>query len=229
MPKCLVKSTVKELNMKHAVQNRATICVADRTDVSGRVTADEVNLDRFHKRIHKVCALVAARSKVYLSATTMILIVTLVVPATAQITFDGAFQGYEKGTPQPQNTQSALGTVTGFVSNLGQVSLTYNTTINLMNRTGTGSGVLLIGKNGDSVFITQISGTFYSPTAGSPPPSVPIIRETYTIKGGTGRFQGAAGQFMVERLVDFVDTAMDFNFTAGVIVSGTIALPSPST
>jgi hypothetical protein len=30
---------------------------------------------------------------------------------------------------------------------------------------------------------------------------------------------------MVERLVDFVDTAMDFNFTAGVIVNGTITSP----
>ena len=46
--------------MQHAVQNRATIRVADRTDVSGRVTADEVNLDRFHNRIRKACALVGA-------------------------------------------------------------------------------------------------------------------------------------------------------------------------
>jgi hypothetical protein len=62
MPRCLVKVNQKELNMKHAVHNRATIRVADRTDVSGRVTADEVNLDRFHNRIRKVCASVAATS-----------------------------------------------------------------------------------------------------------------------------------------------------------------------
>jgi plastocyanin len=46
--------------MQHAVHNRATIRVADRTDVSGRATADEVNLDRFHSRIRKVRALGAA-------------------------------------------------------------------------------------------------------------------------------------------------------------------------
>jgi hypothetical protein len=46
--------------MLHAMLNRATMRVADTTDVSGRVTADEVNLDRFHNRISKVCALVAA-------------------------------------------------------------------------------------------------------------------------------------------------------------------------
>ena len=39
--------------MQHAVDNCATIRVADRTDVSVRATADEVNLDRFHNRIRK--------------------------------------------------------------------------------------------------------------------------------------------------------------------------------
>jgi hypothetical protein len=43
--------------MQHVVHNRATIRVADRTDLSGRVTADEVNLERFHNRFRKVCAL----------------------------------------------------------------------------------------------------------------------------------------------------------------------------
>jgi hypothetical protein len=46
--------------MQRSVLNRATMRVADMTEVSGRVTADEVNLDRFHNRIRKVCALVAA-------------------------------------------------------------------------------------------------------------------------------------------------------------------------
>jgi hypothetical protein len=36
--------------------NRATMRVADTTDVNGRVIADEVNLDRVHNRIRKVCA-----------------------------------------------------------------------------------------------------------------------------------------------------------------------------
>ena len=46
--------------MLPAMLNHATIRVADRTDASGRVTADEVNLDRFHERISKACALIAA-------------------------------------------------------------------------------------------------------------------------------------------------------------------------
>jgi hypothetical protein len=42
--------------MQHAMHIRATIRVADRTDLSARVTADEVNLDRFRK----VCVLAVA-------------------------------------------------------------------------------------------------------------------------------------------------------------------------
>ena len=46
--------------MQNTVLNRATIEVADTAEVSGRVTADDVNLDRFHNRIRKGCALVGA-------------------------------------------------------------------------------------------------------------------------------------------------------------------------
>ena len=225
MRRCLVKANQKELNMQHAVHNRATIRVADRTEVSGRVTAHEVNLDRFHNRIRKVCALVAARSKVYFSAATMILIVTLAVPAVAQVTFDGAIQGHERGILNSTGTtQSTFGTVTGIVSNLGQLSLTYDVNINLMTGVGTGSGVLLIAKNGDSIF-TTINGKFTPPSSGSTL-SVPSVTETYTITGGTGRFKRATGKFTVERLVDFADVEMDFDFTGGVILGGTITFPN---
>ena len=40
--------------MQHTVRNRATIRVADRTDLSGTVTADKVNLDGFHSPIRKL-------------------------------------------------------------------------------------------------------------------------------------------------------------------------------
>jgi hypothetical protein len=213
--------------MPRAVLNRADIEAADTTDVSGRVTADQVNLDRFQNRIGKVCALVAARSKVYLSSATMILIVTLAVPAVAQITFDGAIQGHEREIPVQGSTppqQSTFGTVTGIVTNLGQISLTYELIINLKTFEGNGFAVLLIAKNGDSIFTTT-TGTLHQTTPPSPL-SVPSITETYIITGGTGRFTGATGQFTVERLVDFVDIERDFVFTGGVIHGGKITFPN---
>jgi hypothetical protein len=206
--------------MQYAVQNSATIRVADRTGLRGQINPDEIN-GRFHSCIGKVCALVAAKSKVYLSGATMILIVTLAVPAVAQVTFDGAIQGHERDIPKG-GTQSTFGTVTGTVRNLGELSLTYNDTINLTTGMGTGSGVLLIGKNGDSIF-TTISGQFTPPF--TPPGStlsVPLVTETYTITGGTGRFKRATGQFTLDRLGVFVDVEMDFVFTGGVIHNGTI-------
>ena len=53
--------------MRRAMLNRATMRVAETTEVSGRVTADEVNLDRFHNRILKVCAFVAATDSLLLA------------------------------------------------------------------------------------------------------------------------------------------------------------------
>jgi hypothetical protein len=141
--------------------------------------------------------------------------------SVAQVTFDGAIQGHERDIPKGP-TQLTFGTVTGTVKNLGQLSLTYDVTINLTTGKGTGSGVLLIGKNGDSIF-TTVSGQFTPPF--TPPGStlsVPRVTETHTITGGTGRFKEATGQFTVERLGDFVDVEMDFVFTGGVIHNGTI-------
>jgi hypothetical protein len=78
-PDNVLVSTREKSNMQHAVHNRATIRVADRTDVRGTVTADEVNLDRFHNRIGKVRALVAATLSPS-SLRWMLLFAVLIVP-----------------------------------------------------------------------------------------------------------------------------------------------------
>ena len=49
--------------MQRALLDRATMRVAETTEVSGRVTPDDVNLDRFHNRIRKVCTLVAGSKR----------------------------------------------------------------------------------------------------------------------------------------------------------------------
>jgi len=72
--------------MQRAMLNRATILVAGRTEVSGRVTADEVNLDRFHNRIRKVCALVAAT----LSPSSLRWVSLLTVLIVPQVLWGGA-------------------------------------------------------------------------------------------------------------------------------------------
>src|SRR5262249_10504651 len=146
-------------NMQRALLNRATIRVAGRPDVSGRVTADEVNLDRFHNRIGKVCALVAARSKVYLSSATLILILALAVPASAQnqVPFKGSIQGEETDTVVSFPTQISHGDTTGIASLVGKLKYTYDLTVDLVTRTATGTGHLSAA-NGDNIY-TTITGS----------------------------------------------------------------------
>jgi len=59
----LVSSNQQESNMQRALLNRATMRVAEITEVSGRVTADEVNLERIHYNFRKVCTLVASSER----------------------------------------------------------------------------------------------------------------------------------------------------------------------
>jgi hypothetical protein len=83
--------------MQHVVHNRATIRVADRTDESGRVTADEVNLDRFHNRIRKVCA--SGRTWLALVTASMGLYLVLPDRGLAQNNQGQNNQGIKPGVP----------------------------------------------------------------------------------------------------------------------------------
>jgi hypothetical protein len=205
--------------MQLVVHNCATIRVADRTDVSGRATADEVNLDRFHNRIGKVCASVAARSKVYLSAATLILIVALAGPTSAQqqVPFKGTIQGEETGTVVSFPTQFSHGDTTGIASHVGKLKFTYDLTVDLLKRTAAGTGILSAA-NGDNIY-TMITGSLELI-----PPDIGSVTEFDTITGGTGRFAGAKGSFIMERLVDGVPNGPNPHFTSGSF-HGTITPP----
>ena len=49
--------------MQRGMLNRATMRVAETTEVSGRLTADSVNLERIHYSFTKVCTLVAGSKR----------------------------------------------------------------------------------------------------------------------------------------------------------------------
>jgi hypothetical protein len=138
------------------------------------------------------------RSNLYLAITALVLIAALAVPATAQkqVPFKGSIQAQETDTVVPPGTALiAAGNGTGIGSHVGQFSLTYNLTVNRTNGTAAGSGHW-IAANGDTID-TTIAGSS-EPTA---TPGVVSITEIYTITGGTGRFEGAQGSFIVERLL----------------------------
>jgi hypothetical protein len=47
--------------MQRALLNRATMRVTETTEVSGRVTVDDVNLERIHNQIRKVTLVASSK------------------------------------------------------------------------------------------------------------------------------------------------------------------------
>lgn len=111
-------------------------------------------------------------------------------------------------------TMSVTATGSGQATHLGRYTVTYEVQVDLATGTGTGLSAHYVAANGDSLF-AEGSGQA-TPTDD---PDVVMVVETYTITGGTGRFEGATGSFNEERKVNLVTGA-----TAGTI-NGTITFP----
>jgi hypothetical protein len=122
-----------------------------------------------------------------------------------QVPFRGAVQGHETDEPQggiPPQQIRVDGTLTGVATHLGRFTMTYQVTVNLNPQAGPiGSATgfaQLIAANGDTI-LTRVVGQGV-PVEGQP--GVHRIVEINTITGGTGRFAGVSGSFILERLVD---------------------------
>jgi polyhydroxyalkanoate synthesis regulator phasin len=102
--------------MQCAVHNRATIRVANRTDLSDRAAADEVN-HRFHNRIRKVCALVGA---------------TLILPALAYAQGSSPIAKLQAEVTALQTTVTALQNQVN--SDTSQITALQTTDTTLQNR-----------------------------------------------------------------------------------------------
>lgn len=143
------------------------------------------------------------RTRIYLPLAMTILTVALAIPASAQkqIPFKGTMQGqdYDKGFTSPGLfLVETTGTGTGIL--LGRFTFTLETTINVENLTDTGTAHFTAA-NGDTLDATY---TAIVPAEMTPTPDgfVFTIKELFTITGGTGRFAGAQGSFIVERVAD---------------------------
>jgi len=93
-------------------------------------------------------------------------------------------------------TLSVNGTGIGNATHLGSFTMTYEAEVNLLTHVAMGS-IEFIAANGDRVFADFVGQS--TPTA---IPNVVSIVETATITGGTGRFAGATGTFVVMRTLD---------------------------
>ncbi len=150
-------------------------------------------------------------------ALAILVILGLTGPAAAQqqVPFKGSFKGVVTVTPLARTLLSVLVKATGNATQLGQFTLAIPHIVNRANGTATGS-YQFVAANGDT-----LTASFSGKAMPTATPGVLYIVETATIKGGTGRFAGATGGFVSERLYNTVTGT-----TAGSF-AGTISAPGP--
>lgn len=142
----------------------------------------------------------------------------LASPAAAgdQVPFKGNLDGIVTHTPiDPLHDQVDV-EATGNATQLGEFMLDIPHVVNHANGTAIGSYVFTAA-NGDILF-----GDFTGQATPTAIPGVLYIEETVTITGGTGRFAGASGSFLCERLFDRIAGTTIGSF------EGTISSPGAS-
>jgi hypothetical protein len=117
--------------------------------------------------------------------------------------------------PPPSLFFSAHLVVEGNATLLGRFTLDFSHRVNL--NTLVGIDAVFTTANGDTL-LTQVEG----PVTPAESPTAFTLVETYTVAGGTGRFESASGSLVITRAVDFANP-----FTSGSI-EGSISAPSPS-
>jgi hypothetical protein len=141
--------------------------------------------------------------------------------AQQQVPFRGSIQGAEIDevlgtTPQGGLQLLVDGSGTGNATHLGRFTATWE----FMVPSGIGS-YHFIAANGDSIFTEVLAQA--EPTG---TPGVVKIVELHTITGGTGRFTGATGSFILERLNTIVSLVGDqLTVTTSGSFNGTISSP----
>ena len=158
------------------------------------------------------------RSNIYLAIMAMILTAALAVPAAAQkqVPFKGSMHGNDTDTGFTSTTISVLTVGGGNCTHLGQFTFTLENTVDITN--GTDSGVAhFIAANGDTIDATFVGSG--EPTV-TPDGVVINITEIFTIVGGTGRFAGAEGFFVMERVASPVTFLTSGSFQGSITSPG---------
>ena len=148
---------------------------------------------------------------IYLQMTALFLAAALPGAMAAETPFRGSFQAVEIPAVQfPTVTIAGIGA--GNATQLGKLTMTYEAEVNLVTRVGIGS-VEFIAANGDRLFADILGQS--TPTA---TPNLISIVETLTITGGTGRFAGATGSLLSERLKDQVTGNTSGSFDGTIVI-----------
>jgi hypothetical protein len=132
---------------------------------------------------------------VFALAVVAALLLTRPTLAGELVPFKGSLEGVVSHTPNPPFDFVEID-ATGSASHLGRFELAIPHLVDTSTRTAIGT-YEFIAANGDMLF-----ADFTGQATPTSTPGVVLIVETATITGGTGRFAGASGSFVVERLFD---------------------------
>ena len=133
--------------------------------------------------------------------------------AGEQVPFNGNLDGIVTHTPLDPQHDLVDVDATGNATQLGQFMLDIPHIVDHTNGTAIGS-YEFTAANGDTLF-----AVFTGQATPTSTPGVLYIVETATITGGTGRFAGATGSFICERLFDRIAGTTTGSF------EGTISSP----
>jgi hypothetical protein len=131
----------------------------------------------------------------------------------AELPFRGSLHQTETGELLSPTTLVITGSGGGTATHLGRYTFTFRAEIDLTTGTGLGHATF-VAANGDRLFTTG-SGQA-TPTAD---PGVLSIKDTSTIDGGTGRFEGATGSFSGERLLTTATGVSSGSFTGTITLA----------
>ena len=158
--------------------------------------------------------------KTFVSTIIALLLFAILASTTFAAPAAGERQLFLKGSVQDTETQQIVfptifvnGTGSGNATHLGLYTISYQAQLNIPTLSATTSATV-VAADGSSLFA---EGTGQGTPTGTP--GIVSIVETYTITGGTGRFDEASGNFTVKRLIDRA------TLTSSGTISGTIVLP----
>jgi hypothetical protein len=130
-------------------------------------------------------------------AVPVLLMLAVPVPAKEQVPFRGRLEGSVLITPLSPTLASVDLEATGNASHLGLFTVSGIGRVDFAANVGV-TPYTFTAANGDT--LTATSTGHAMPTED---PEVIIVTETVTITGGTGRFAGATGGFILVRHFDF--------------------------
>ncbi len=130
--------------------------------------------------------------------------------ASAPVPFKGTLSGSETHTVHPP-TMDVNGTATGNGTLLGTFTFRYKGTVNLTTSVSADLSAEFVAANGDTITATGHG-------QGKPTPTISYVTEWYTLTGGTGRFAGATGSFVVTRQVNRSTGAMSGGYDGSIVL-----------